>query len=76
MADVNALAKAIEKALKASGETDPHVFTKDEVATLQKVIAFVEKLQALKWFGQILLWCAVTVGTVIVNWERIKGFFQ
>lgn len=76
MADVNALAKALEKALEASGETDPYVFTKDEVQTLQNVIAFVEKLHALKWFGKILLWCAVTVGTLIVNWERIKGIFQ
>lgn len=76
MADVQALARALENALEASGETEPYVFSKDEVTTLLKVIAFVEKLAALKWFGQILLWCAVTVGTVILNWERIKGFFQ
>lgn len=76
MTDAQALAKALEKALDASGDTAPYVFSEDEVTTLLKVVAFVEKLAALKWFGQILLWCAVTVGTVILNWERIKGFFQ
>lgn len=76
MADVHDLAKALEKALAATGEAEPYVFTEDEVATLQKVIAFHEKMQALKWFGRIGFWCVVTMGTVIVNWERIKGVFQ
>ena len=76
MADVHDLVKTLEKALAVTGEAEPYVFSKDEVATLQKVIAFHEKMQALKWFGRILFWCVVTIGTVIVNWERIKGFFQ
>lgn len=76
MRDMDALARALEKALANDDSGEPYVFSKDEVSTLLSLIAFVEKLKALKWFGKIILWIAITLGTLIVNWERIKGFFQ
>lgn len=74
--DQGKLAEKIAKALAESeGHGEPYVFDPDEVETLQAVIAFVEKLRALKFFGKWAMYIVVAVGTIIVNWERIKVFF-
>lgn len=71
------LAEKLAKFLEEAGSPDdPHVFDKDEVETLQAVIAFVDKLRALKFFGKWAMYLVVAVGTIIVNWERIKVFFS
>jgi hypothetical protein len=70
------LAERIAKLLAEGAEgDDPYVFDKSEIESLQAVIAFVEKLRALRWFGKYLMWAVIAAGTMIVNWERIKIFF-
>jgi hypothetical protein len=70
------LAAKIAKVLtELDGEPDPYNFTPDEVEKLQAVIAFVDKLKALRWFGKWMMWAVVAAGTVIVNWERIRLLF-
>lgn len=70
------LAEKIAKLLADdSGPSGPHIFDSGEIETLQAVIAFVEKLKALRFFGRYFLWGAIAVGTLIANLERIKVFF-
>jgi len=57
-------------------DSEPYIFSSEEVDKLQSVIAFVDKLRALRWFGKHALTIVVIIGTVIVNWERIKLFFS
>lgn len=76
MKNVEELARLLEKVMSKDENGEPYVFSRDEVSTLLSLIAFVEKLKALKWFGKIILWTAIALGSLIVNWERIKGFFQ
>ena len=67
------LAEKIAKLLADDGdESKPHIFDDDEVKTLQAVIAFVNKLQALKWFGNWVMWLVVALGTLIMQWDTIK----
>lgn len=76
MTDQGKLAEKIAKALAESEDHgEPYVFDRNEVETLQAVIAFVEKLKALRFFGKWAMYLVVAVGTIIVNWERIKVFF-
>lgn len=75
--DQGQLAEKIAKLLAENEKgSEPHIFDKDEVETLQAVIAFVDKLRDLRWFGKWAMYFVVAVGTVIVNWERIKVFFS
>lgn len=76
MKNVEELTRLLEKVMSKDENGEPYVFSRDEVSTLLSLIAFVEKLKALKWFGKIILWTAIALGSLIVNWERIKGFFQ
>ena len=88
-ADKEILAKRIAEILVELGDTaeEPYVFTRDEVRKIQflisldekslrALIAFVEKVRALKWMGKLVLWFVVTAGTVIVNWDRIRAFWN
>lgn len=76
--DQGKLVEKLAKALAAieDDEAEPYVFSASEVEKLQAVIAFVDKMRALKWFGKWAMWFVVAAGTVIVNWERIKIFFS
>ena len=74
--DHGKLAEKIAKFLAEGSQPDgPYVFDSNEIETLQAVIAFVEKLKALRFFGKWAMYIVVAVGTIIVNWERIKLFF-
>ena len=57
-------------------EAGPHIFNEKQVEKLLAVIAFMEKLDALRFFGKYLMWLVVALGTLIVNWERIKTFLM
>lgn len=71
------LAEKLAKFLEQAGDDgEPYVFDRGEVETLQAVIAFVDKLRALKFFGKWAMYLVVAIGTIIVNWERIKVFFS
>ena len=70
------LAEKIAKILADdSGPSGPHIFDSGEVETLQAVIAFIEKLKALRFFGRYVLWAVIAVGALLGNWDRIKIFF-
>ena len=76
MTEQGKLAEKIAKLLADdSAPSGPHIFDSGEVETLQAVIAFVEKLKALRFFGKYLMWAVIAAGTLIVNWERVKIFF-
>ena len=74
--DQGKLAEKIAKVLSAMEDEEPYVFTADEVEKLQAVIAFVDKMRALRWFGKWAMWLVVAAGTILVNWERIVLFFD
>jgi len=74
--DQGKLAEKIAKVLAELDNSEPYAFTSAEVEKLQAVIAFVDKLRALRWFGKWAMWLVVAAGTVIVNWERIVLFFD
>ena len=69
------LAEKLARALAEAENEDPHIFDRSEVETLQSVIAFVEKLRALRWFGRGAFYVVVTAGTIIINWERLKEWW-
>lgn len=70
------LAEKLARALAAMEDDEPYVFTSEEVEKLQAVIAFVDRMRTLKWFGKWVLWLVVAAGSVIINWERIVTFFD
>lgn len=74
--DPRALAERLAEALAAAENNEPYIFSREEVKTLQSVIAFVEKLKALRWFGKWIMYLVVAAGTIIINWERIKEWFH
>lgn len=70
------LAAKIAQALSKIEDDEPYIFTANEVEKIQALIAFVDHMRSLKWFGKIMLWFVVAAGSVIVNWERIVIFFD
>lgn len=70
------LAEKLARALASIEDEEPYVFTSKEVEKIQALIAFVDKLIALKWFGKWVLWLVIAAGSIIVNWERIISFFD
>lgn len=73
--NVAAFAEKLAHALAKVEHEEPYVFTTSEVQTLQNVIAFVEKLKALRWFGKWAMYAVVAGGTIVINWERIKEWW-
>ena len=73
--NVGILAEKLAHALAKVEAEEPYVFSRSEVETLQSVIAFVEKLKALRWFGKWAMYLVVAGGTIVINWERIKGWW-
>ena len=70
--NIGVLAEKLAHALAKVEDEDPYVFDSEEVKVLQSVITFVERLRALRWFGKLLMYIVVAVGTLIVNWDRVK----
>lgn len=75
MTDVNDLAKKIDKLLTKVDGVEPHIFNESEVRDLHRVLAFVQRVDALGWWGKWLFYIIVTLGAIIANWERLKGLF-
>ncbi|AUR06982.1 hypothetical protein [Phaeobacter inhibens] len=73
--NVGLLAEKLAHALAAVEGEEPYVFSRSEVETLQSVIAFVEKLKALRWFSKWAMYLVVAGGTIVINWERIKEWW-
>ena len=74
--DISALAKKIDRLLQQSDGVEPHIFDASEVADLQRVLAFVRRIDALGWWGKWLFYAMVAIGTVFTNWDRILGVFR
>lgn len=74
--DINALAKKIDRLLEKSNGVEPHIFNENEVEDLQRVLAFVKRLDALGWWGKWAFYLIITLGAIIANWERIVGMFK
>ncbi|MBB5515752.1 hypothetical protein FHS89_001772 [Rubricella aquisinus] len=70
--DVALLADKLAHALAKVEQEEPYIFTRSEVETLQSVIAFVEKLKALRWLGRGIFYLVVATGVLVSNWDRIK----
>lgn len=68
------IVKKLVAALSASDE--PYVFSNEEVAEIQAVLAVFRKAAALKWMGSWLLYFLVTLGLVVSNLDRIKEFLK
>lgn len=73
---VDALARKLARALETAGTDEPYVFTRDEVRTLQAVIAFVERLRALRWFSKWAMYLVVAGGTILINWDRLRDWWM
>lgn len=73
--NVGDLAEKLAHALAKVEDEEPYVFTRSEVETLQNVIAFVEKLKALRWFSKWAMYLVVAGGTIVINWDRIKEWW-
>ncbi len=76
MSDAATLAAKIDRLLERSNGTAPHLFDEREVEDLQRVLAFVRRVDALGWWGKWAFYLVVTAGAVIANWERLTGFFR
>jgi len=74
--NIEVLAKKIDRLLEKSGGVEPHIFNESEVADLQRVLAFIRRLDALGWWGKYAFYLIVALGAIIANWERLVGFFK
>lgn len=74
--EINKLAEKLAKALATAENEEPYIFNRTEVEVLKSLIAFVDKLKALRWFGQMLLYFIIAAGTIIINWERISEWWK
>ena len=74
--DISALAKKIDRLLDKSNGVEPHIFDESEVQDLQRVLAFVKRLDALGWWGKYAFYLIVALGALLANWERISSWFK
>jgi len=74
--EIKELAAKLAAILEQETANEIHIFTKQEVADLQRVLVFVRRLDAFAWGGKWLFLAVVTGGTLIANWDRIKDFFR
>ncbi|MGB0854612.1 MAG: hypothetical protein ACPGSI_15060 [Pikeienuella sp.] len=76
MSDLNDLSNKIDRLLEKSDGVEPHIFNEAEVKDLQRVLIFVNRIDALGWWGRWAFYLVVTAGAIIANWDRIRGFFK
>lgn len=74
--DLHDLAEKLSVLLGKDGTPEPYVFSDDEVRDLKRVMTFVQRLDALGWWGKWAFYLVVTAGAVLVNWQRIVGIFK
>ena len=74
--DLHNLADKIDKLLNKTDGVEPHIFNDGEVRDLQRVLAFVQRLDALGWWGKWAFYLIVTAGAIIANWERLLAWFK
>ncbi len=77
MSQTDKLADKLISALENLNEDDgePYIFSSVEVAEIQSLLVFMRRVKALGWAGKWLFWAVIGLGTLALNWERLKGFF-
>lgn len=65
------LIEKLDHVLEKDDVASVHIFDPDEVAELQRVIAFVRRVDALGWWGKWLFYILAGAAAIIANWERL-----
>lgn len=74
--DLNELAINI-KALNEKLDKNPNCpFTPEEMASAREFLVFWERMKALGWWGNKLMYLFGLLAVAIINWERITTWFK
>lgn len=74
--EIAELARKLDKLLEKNNGAEPHIFDDDEVAKIQRLMLFLDRVESLGFFAKYAFYGLLTCGAIIANWERISSWWK